>query len=154
MKRKVVPAIRPNRIIWEHANSFRDAAILCRESGLPQPMAVNAALAIELYLKSFLALNVSPEGSNLLGFSSERGHIFTDLLETFSVEDRELLLAQLRLIDPAENWVEKLKRYNDTFVKIRYWYESGNNRCIDTEIVDLAKSIGAAVLEAGKNKHA
>jgi len=148
------PAIRPNRLIWEHANSFKDAALLCQEQGLPQPMAVNAALAIELYLKSFLALNVISTLDRNMGFASERDHIFTSLLNKFKVGDKALFLDQLTKVKPETNWLEQFQKFDHTFVKIRYWYETGNNQLINPDIVDLAVSVGEAVLAVGNVKHA
>lgn len=148
------PAIRPNRLIWAHANSFKDAALLCQEQGLPQPMAVNAALAIELYLKSFLALNVISSLDRNMGFASERDHIFTSLLNKFKADDKVLLLDQLAKVKPETNWLEQFQKFDHTFVKIRYWYETGNNQSINPDIVDLAVSVGEAVLAVGNVKHA
>ena len=153
MKKNTRPAIRPNRHIWDHGNSFKDAALLCCEQGLPQPMAVNAALAIELYLKSFLALNVLTEKSTNMGFSSEHGHVFTELLKKLEASDEKLLFEELAQINPSIEWKELFKKYDDTFIKVRYWYESGNGKPIDSDIVDFAENLGNAVLNVGKIKH-
>jgi HEPN domain-containing protein len=153
MKKETRPAIRPNRIIWEHANSFKDAALICCENNLAQPMAVNAALAIELYLKSFLALNVIEKDSSNMGFTTEHGHVFTRLLDQLDPSDKRDLFDHLEKIESSTNWEKLFSRYDDTFIKIRYWYETGNGCSIGAEVVDLAVNLGEAVLQVGIKKH-
>lgn len=151
--KKTCPAIRPNRLIWSHANSFKDVALICRENNLAQPMAVNAALAIELYLKSFLAVNVLTEQSSNMRFYSGRGHVFTKLIKKIQDSDKELLFEQLKKLDESINWEASFEKFDDTFVNVRYWYESGSGKPINPEIVDLAEILGEAVLNVGKIKH-
>jgi len=154
MKNNTTPAIRPNRIIWEHANSFKDAAEICWEKRLIGPLAVNAALAIELYLKSMLALNIRKEESRSLDFTSEKGHQFERLISKIEPGDKALLFEALNKIDSNLDWLEEFRKFENTFIDVRYWYESQVNVLIKPEIVDLAKNLGEAVLAVGKIKHA
>ncbi len=117
-------------------------------------MAVNAALAIELYLKSFLALNIVKEESSNMGFSTEYGHAFMKLLSQLDTDDKNLLFIELNKINSEIDWEVLFEKYDSTFVKVRYWYESGNGVVINPGIVDLAINLGEAVLRAGRGKHA
>ncbi|MBO6547975.1 MAG: HEPN domain-containing protein [Pseudomonadales bacterium] len=151
------PGTRPNRKIWSHANSFLQAAELCWEHGIHEPLAVNSALAIELYLKSFLAIDLVKDERSLVGFTTERpkrGHNFIDLIEEIDSDDKTMLFDALNHIDSTTDWYEEFKKHENTFTDIRYWYESDIRATIKPEIVDFAKQLGDAVLAVGKTKHA
>lgn len=147
---------RPNAHIWSHANTFEKSALLCQQENLVQPMAVNAALAIELYLKSFLAIDiVRSEGENkysIEGFTSERGHSFLTLIDKMDQFDREALFKELENINPNRNWKSSFEKYEDIFIKVRYWYETESKTLIDYEIVGFAEELGKAVRKVGELK--
>lgn len=156
MKKQTRVGIRPNGRIFSHADSFREAAILCRKNDLFQPMAVNAALAVELYLKSLLAVDIVSEEDNskytISGFTSEHGHDFLQLIDKIEKRDKQLFFAQLADIDSSINWEKEFKKFDGIFIKVRYWYETKNWVPIDSVIVDFAENIREAILRVAKIK--
>jgi hypothetical protein len=78
----------PDVKVWNTGNTYQDAANLCLDKNLIWAAAINAALSIEIYLKSFLSKQVLVEvfgGIANQGFSkSPKGH---DLLELFQKID-------------------------------------------------------------------
>lgn len=145
---------RPNARIWSHANTFEKSALLCLENNLAQPMGVNAALAIELYLKSFLAIDIISTSNvenrySIDGFTSEHGHSFTKLISKMEASDKDLLFSQLKVINSKRNWEKQFKNYENIFIKVRYWYETKNYTGIDYDIVTFAEELGRAVKEVG-----
>jgi len=155
-KEKCSSRFRPNAHIWSHANTFEKSALLCQQKDLIQPMAVNAALAIELYLKSFLAIDfVRDEGGgkySIEGFGSKRGHTFQGLIDEMDQFDRESLFKELENINPNRNWISSFEKYEGMFVKVRYWYETESKTIIDHEIVGFAEELGRAVKKVGELK--
>ncbi|UTA49123.1 hypothetical protein L1F30_06135 [Simiduia sp. 21SJ11W-1] len=146
--------IRPNARIWRHAESFKEAAILCSKNNLIQPMAVNAALAIELYLKSLLSLNILNPSGVVKEFKAEPGHQFSSLINRIENHHKTMLFEELENISNEINWDSEFKKFDDAFVKIRYWYETNNAAPIRHEILNLAVDLGKAVLAMGNKLNA
>ena len=112
-------------------------------------MAVNAALAIELYLKSFLAINIVDTKGGYVDFSSERGHQFISLFNRIDERYKSLLVQKMTELNDEEEFTRELQRYEGAFIEVRYWYDSNSNHVIDPKIVDLAIKLGEAVKAIG-----
>ncbi|EOG1045348.1 hypothetical protein ACK24S_000185 [Vibrio fluvialis] len=116
--------------VYLAANEYLDASEFLFESDKKYlwVSAVNAALSIEIYLKSCI-----PSGC--------RGHCLLDLFdeipESFSDKLISLYDGDIR---------ETLKKY-DVFLSARYMYEDGSDNHIDSKILDFAHWLKDSIYE-------
>ncbi len=141
--------------VWLAANKYQEASILCREEGLDRPAAINAALAIEIYLKSLSSIEYKiPTGIDNIYQSvaeTEWGH---DLVKLFSKIDHSILNimdAKSKEIDHSIELKVSLEKFKDVFAKARYSYEKDSITLIDMRIVDLAEHFRKLVESVGRD---
>ena len=124
----------PNDHVAESANQFRDAAnLLFREMlrlNCVSPVLVNAAFAIELFLKSLNAKNVYHPDSDGLGYlvtaQPEKGHSLVKLYEGLDTEVQGVLqkfYGAWERKGKASCLKEALTLYDTIFVDWRYPFE-------------------------------
>ncbi|MER9164419.1 hypothetical protein [Mesorhizobium sp. M0715] len=130
------------------ANGFHIAAIRCGESRVVageiqspvQPMIVNYAFAIELYLKSLLI------ASN----AAQRGHKLDELFAKLRVTDREDIEKNFEIINGrnAQLLADDLRSYARAFEEWRYLFESRRETRIAVySLADLARACFLTISE-------
>lgn len=144
----------PDLNVWETGNQYQDAAALCHKHHLGWPAAINAALSIEIYLKSFLAHQILvSDGISKQGFSdTDRGHDLHELYQKISPDLRQLMESKYK--DLAGNDLhQNIYKYKDIFLHARYHHESKSIQVVNSEIVHFSADMRALVIEASKVLH-
>lgn len=130
----------PNYQVIYEARLYRNAALLLKRNAeantdMYRPAAMNAALAVELYLKSFLVEKKFP-----VSLTKEGKHANHDLSKLFAVISCPLkngIEEVNRSLDPPLDLSRLLATYADYFPKVRYSYEEGSRGVIRGELFDL-----------------
>lgn len=129
----------------------------------PYPFIVNVALAIELYLKSYLAeddlvpCHTSEDGLILyMGFIKclSREHKFSHLYKQLPENIKVLLEAEFGCCELASRYAsleDALTQFSNVFVEARYPYEKGNSKvCCLTDLGNISKFLKLAILRIGE----
>lgn len=130
----------PNSSVLESAGQFYNGAKILRQlplgSGVLLPMILNAALAIELYIKSLCVRSIIKDykyfgngvyGGRVTEVPLKTGHTLSSLLESVSNEVKENIinLHTDEVIQYSFNdLVQLVKPYDRLFVEARYVYEN------------------------------
>ncbi|WP_210442216.1 hypothetical protein [Vibrio crassostreae] len=114
----------------ETAEKYCTAAeLLAKQTNLCRQAQINAALSIEILLKSYLARIAEYEGEVYETYTSKRGHNLAKLADMLPVEVRSYLdLNESQNGFPASSTRQCVERYANTFIEDRYIYESSRNR--------------------------
>ncbi|TMO74258.1 hypothetical protein CWC17_08670 [Pseudoalteromonas sp. S3785] len=131
----------PNKRVFSSANQYQDAAVvLSKTDGCLWVAAINAALSIEIYLKSFLVTQDKVDGYE--GHKKvKKGH---DLLKLYSeIDDSDKTVLKEKLINLDIE--SELKRYKNLFTHARYTFEPVNVVSIGTDIINLSKAFRGAI---------
>lgn len=144
----------PDLNVWETGNQYQDAAALCHKYHLGWPAAINAALSIEIYLKSFLAHQVFiSDGISTQGFSdTDRGHDLHELYQKISPDIRQLLEKKYK-DSTGSDLQEKITKYKDVYFHARYHHEPKSIQAINLEIIDFSADMRDLVITASKVLH-
>lgn len=127
--------------VFSSGNQYQHAAsVLSETDGCLWVAAVNAALSIEIYLKSFLITDHQVSGYEKHK-KVKRGHDLVELYYQISPEDKAALSAKL----PQLNLESKLERYKDVFKDARYMFEPVDVPSIGSEIILLSKALKNAI---------
>ncbi|EGR1835154.1 hypothetical protein IG521_13770 [Vibrio cholerae] len=138
----------PNSSVLDSAEQFYDGAEFLRQlppmSGVLLPMITNAALAIELYIKSLCVRSIIKDyknfgndvcGGRVIGEPLTKGHNLSSLLINIGNADKynigikiknniESLYADGVIQYSFTELVELVKPYDNLFVEARYAYEN------------------------------
>lgn len=141
----------PNINVCSVANEYQSAAALCYENKLYWPAAINAALAVEIYLKSFLSEEVLiPVYGGLASQSfsaKKRGHDLYDLYMKIEERTRKIIIE----INAEEYDIPgTLKKHRDIFMSARYSYEEQSPQAINGSIISFSGHMRNLVFEVGK----
>ena len=130
----------PNVRVLLQGQAYVEAAEILLDYNRVQPAAVMAALAIEVFMKSFLAEN------NLAGRAiSKRGHDISSLFEQIKPEIRSALLDCSNELDQSINFVDELRKHDRVFMSARYFYEPDAVASVGSDIVYIARHISECV---------
>lgn len=137
----------PNVRVWSQGREYVEAAEILLDYNRVHPAAVLAALAIEIFLKSFLATRLVTGHAK-----TQRGHEFKDLYESISSDLRTELVACSAEVDSAVIFDEQLKKHNRVFTDARYWYEPNGPSSFGSDTVHFARHVCEAVFLLGKKR--
>jgi hypothetical protein len=150
-----MPHFLPDLRIWDNGNDYQAAADLLNDNGLGWAAAINAALAIEIYLKSFLAKEVRSSWDEGVIYQSasecERGHDFVKLFDKIEQPLQQLLLDEFNNIHPEVDLVKQLDKYKDYFFRARYRFEPDSRGNIDTGVVFLANKFRNVIFKVAEH---
>lgn len=139
----------PNKSIWDTASEYQGAAEICLKNNLQWAAAINAALSIEIYLKSFLTKYVSGSANNSAWAidypESERGHDLVKLYNNISQNHKELIFQKSIIIDPSIEFETLLFEYKDYFFYGRYFYEYGAMKKLNSDVVMFSSHVKKVV---------
>jgi len=146
----------PDLRLWHAGNEYQEVAVLCNEHGKGWGGAINAALAIEIYIKSFLSEEVLISIGD--GFSqsfkkSVNGHDLFVLYEKIPLNLQELMCEQYLLINSTRSFPDLLKKYKDVFFKGRYMYEKNAIKSVGNDIIFFAKEVKDLVFNVAEIVH-
>ena len=135
----------PNTSVWLQGREYVEAAeVLLDYNRLPSA-AILAALAIEVFLKSFLATKDENGMSKTVS-----GHALVSLYEKFEERDDLDLTESMRLVNPEVDILEKLQKFDGTFTKFRYRYEPNGLYSVGSDIIYFARNLCDAIFALGK----
>lgn len=141
----------PDLGIWRKANEYQEAAALLDKHEMGCVAAINAALAIEIYLKSFLSTEVksSWEDGTIYQRASEceHGHDLIKLYEKIQKPYQTLLINEFANLYPDTEFPDLLEKYKDVFFRARYRFEPNSRGNLDNGIVYLANEFKEVVLK-------
>lgn len=132
----------PHYLVISEARTYREAALLLERHSISGrtdlfwPAAMNAALAVELYLKAFLVeqaaldIRLSVAGRNA-------SHNLARLYDAIPTGWRASIEAANSQLDPPLQLDEIFKLYAVHFTKVRYSYEQSAQKTIRSELFAL-----------------
>lgn len=121
--------VRAAQILWQHPNMGKVAT-------------VNAAIGIEIMLKSFIATPVENDRKNTVSQQYEINSRFHGLFELYKLIDSNLA-KKLRL-NKYEEW---FKQYKQAFIESRYPYEVASSLGYSQTLIDVSLQIFRAMIE-------
>lgn len=136
----------PNVQVWLLGREYLEAAELLVDELRLWPAAILASLALEIFLKSFLA------EKDRRGYSStDHGHLLKTLFQSIPDNERKNILACSVQIDSSIDLVASLDRFNDVFIAARYRYEEKAQKSVGTDIVYFARHVCDTVFLLAKS---
>ncbi|WP_278412030.1 hypothetical protein [Stutzerimonas kunmingensis] len=132
----------PHNLVVTEARTYRSAALLLERhsaagnTDLFWPAAMNAALAVEIYLKSFLVEQDYPD-IRLSKPARKARHDLSQLYDAIPTSLRAVIEAANSLLAPPLRLDEMFEFYADYFAKVRYSYEQDARRTIRSELFVL-----------------
>lgn len=135
-----IPDIR----IWKTANEYQESSVILLEAGKGWSASILAALAIEIYLKSFLSTEVKIEIDEDIYQSfkkTKRGHSLTELFYRIPKKYQDELVSGYEKTVCERTLIQRLERYNNLFFDARYIHEQNPTVYVDNLIVRLAEDI-------------
>jgi len=137
----------PNVRVWSQGRDYVEAAEVLLDCNRIHPAAVVAALAIEIFLKSFSATRLANGHAE-----TEFGHNLEKLYRDISSELRAEILACSAELDSAVSFEEQIRKHNGVFTRARYWYEPTAPFSVGSDTVRFARHMCEAVLLLGKKR--
>lgn len=139
----------PSLEVIRAGSTYLKAAQLIEQSDdadLFRPACVLSGLAIELFIKSFLAKDDSKLITTLNGIdmysgavTAERGHFLDELFSKIEPSLRQVILDTSERLNPGYPLEQKLIDYAAYFFKGRYDYEAGSLGIMRLEVLDAAE---------------
>lgn len=155
----------PNRRVLEAASRFYDAARMLYEVGaLTIPAVVNAALALELYLKCLNANTDFQDGREIQGgaivydkvsvFANSKNHELHILFRKLSPDAKIFLDASFSKRFPfkQEKLESVLERYQGIFVNWRYFFEGKGKGMNLSEFFEILEFFRTTMAEIASQK--
>ena len=122
------------------------AEVLLDTNRLPAA-AILSALAIEIFLKSFLATRDQRGNA-----TAPNGHGLVALFGKFEPTDAAELLTCLQEVNAEADLRSSLSKFDGTFTKYRYRYEPGAMYSVSSEIIYFSRDLCDAVFLLGKRR--
>lgn len=153
----------PNANVANSADRYQEAADLIESNaahngngGLAWTACINAALAVEIYLKSFLTEKVLTEtgtGMNLVTQKRVNGHDLFQLYQKIDSNIQTIILAASKEIDDSIELEKLIKHCKDYFFQARYPYEKESLLGLNLNVVVLARHMRRVVVRVSEKKH-
>jgi len=146
----------PDIQVWRTANEYQEAASLCDENGKNWAGALLAALAVEIYLKSFLSEEIAVE---FLGEVSqifkktEHEHDLEKLFNKIPQQIKEIMIKESNLLTPKIDLQQIIVKNKNVFTTARYCYEQNSIDCLSNEIVRLSEHMRELVIKVASYTH-
>jgi hypothetical protein len=137
----------PNVRVWSQGRDYVEASEILLDYNRIHPAAVVASLAIEIFVKSFLATRLATGHA-----TTDFGHDIVTLYERITPEIRVDLLACSAEVDAAVSLVEQLKRHDGIFKAARYFYEPTAPFSVGSDTVHFARHPCEVVFLLGKKR--
>lgn len=141
-----IPRI-PNPRVWLQGREYLDAAEVLLDTNRLPAAAILSALAIEIFLKSFLATRDQRGNA-----TAPNGHGLVSLFGKFQAADATELLTCLQQVNAKADLPSSLSKFDGTFTRYRYRYEPGAMYSVSSDIVYFARDLCDAVFLLGKRR--
>jgi hypothetical protein len=155
----------PDIKVWNVANDYQISASLLNEKSLEKGSApgygwvagINAAIALEIYLKSFLSQEkLTPVGvGGIYQQNSDVtfGHSLPKLYQKIDPSFKSELKSSFAKLYPKRDLEISLDRYKEDFVDGRYRFEVGSRARYDNDIVYFAEQMRWVVWDVVEKLH-
>jgi HEPN domain-containing protein len=143
-------------IYQEAANVLYQEALKSGNANLSWAACINAALASEIYLKSFLAKTVlTPTGfgPSMKTQTTKRGHDLLVLYKKIAPTMQSEMLIASKSLDSRFNLVNAIEHCKSYFFNARYNYECEALIGTSSVVIDLADHLRLLVREVAKVTH-
>lgn len=137
----------PNVRVWLLGRDYVEASEILLDYNRIQPAAVLAALALEVFLKSFLATRHKTGHAITV-----QGHYLTTLYKKIDSQTQAELLACSREVDPSVDFLAGIENFDRIFVSARYWYEPTAPFSVGSDIIHFARHACEVVFLLGKKR--
>lgn len=145
MRQQQVPNVR----VWLQGREYVEAAEILLDYNRVQPAIVLAALATEIFIKSFLATRHQSGHA-----TTERGHSIAALFQLIAPELQEELRACSAELDAQLDLLAEIGRHDQVFMSARYWYEPTASKLLTSETIHFARHLLEAVFLLGNKRGA
>ncbi|EOK5734684.1 hypothetical protein ACWOUW_004413 [Vibrio vulnificus] len=133
-------------VVIRSGDKYQEASsVLASSDGNLWVACINASLAIEIYLKSFLITKHKVLGYSGFKGTDHKSHDLARLYKKLHPKKKAVLLKAVSKVSPNTDLVAELTRYRNVFTNARYTFESNNVESMGTGIVDLAMILRNAV---------
>jgi len=139
----------PNVRVWLQGRDYVESAEILLDYNRVQPAAVVAGLAIEIFIKSFLATRHATGHAR-----TERGHSGTAMFQKLPATLQDELLVCFSEVDTAVDFVAELTKHDGAFVLGRYWYEPTASKVLSSDTVYFARHLCETVFLLGQKRSA
>ena len=155
----------PDIKVWNVANDYQISSTLLNEKSLEKGSApgygwvagINAAIALEIYLKSFLSQEkltpVGVDGIYQQNSDVTFGHNLPKLYQKIDPSFKSELTASFAKLYPKRDLKMSLDRYKEDFVDGRYRFEGGSRGRYDNDIVYFAEEMRLVVWDIVEKLH-
>ncbi len=137
----------PNVRVWLQGRDYVESAEILMDYNRVQPAAVVAGLAIEIFIKSFLAKRHATGHA-----TTERGHSGIAMFHSLPDLLRNELLTCSKEVDAKVDFIAELTKHDGAFVSGRYWYEPTATKVISSDTVYFARHLCEVVFLLGKKR--
>ena len=141
----------PDTTVYQAAKKYHSAALMLREENFYVAV-INAALAIEIYLKSFLITNHSVNGYKMHK-STQKGHDLRKLYNKISLTDKRVLIKTLKEVNPDVDLESEISRYSNIFIDARYMFEPNTVDTINSNVIRLSGALDKAIMIISKSRY-
>ncbi|CAG7855818.1 hypothetical protein MCAMS1_00087 [biofilm metagenome] len=131
--------------VWVQGRDYLEAAEILLDYNRLQPASILAGLALEIFIKSFLA-----ERDSTGRVTTLYGH---DLGKLFHLIDNKMqseLIASSTEIDSSVELENELNKYNSLFTRARYRYEPTAPFSLSSDVIYFARHMCETVFLLGK----
>jgi HEPN domain-containing protein len=137
----------PNMRVWTQGRDYVEAAEILLDYNRVQPAAVMAALALEIFVKSFLATRLRTGHA-----TTDKGHSLYDMFERIDLQTQAEIIACSNEIESSIDFLSELKKHDGVFVSARYWYEPTVCFSVGSDIVYFARHACDSVFLLGDKR--
>ena len=137
----------PNVRVWQQGRAYVEASEILLDYNRIQPAAVMAALALEIFVKSFLAIRYKTGHA-----TTDHGHGLSAMFKRIDSQTQAELLACSKEIAPSIDFLSELKKHDGIFVSARYWYEPTGPSSVGSDIVYFARHACESIFLLGSKR--
>jgi hypothetical protein len=137
----------PNVRVWSQGREYVEAAEILLYYNRILPAAVVAGLAIEIFVKSFLATRLVTGHAKTV-----HGHELVDLYQRITPEFRDEILDCSREIDPLVPFEQQLQKHDGVFAGARYIYEPTARLSVGSDTVHFSRHVCDTVFLMGHKR--
>ena len=137
----------PNVRVWLQGRDYVEASEILLDYNRIQPAAVMAGLALEIFLKSFLAIRHKTGHA-----TTDQGHNLSTLFKRIDSQTQAEILACSTEVDPSIDFLSGVAKFDRVFVLGRYWYEPAATFSLGSDIIYFARHVCDSIFLLAKKR--
>jgi len=137
----------PNVRVWAQGRGYVEAAEILLDYNRILPAAIMAALALEIFVKSFFAVRYRSGHA-----TTDHGHSLCDLFRNIDQQTQAELLVCSTEVNPKVKFLSELKKHDSVFTSARYWYEPTAPSSVGSDIVYFSRHLCDSVFLLGQKR--